>query len=252
MTAANIQAAIDALVRAFCELAARHRGQSLALATSGGLDSSLLAAFFRERAKVRLYVAGVRGSRDIARAEQLSELLFGLPVKKIVLAEEELRDALPALIAHLSTRNLIVLSYNLPFYFVLKNCEERVLLLGQGADELFAGYHKYRRLSIAEAQKAMARDLEKLRREVVFVDAMARAFGKELLLPFLDEQIVAIATALPTEWHLRGGSGKYVLRRLAETVGLPDAIVHSKKSAVQYSAGIMRALKRIAKLSDNL
>jgi asparagine synthase (glutamine-hydrolysing) len=61
------------------------------------------------------------------------------------------------------------------------------------------------------------------------VDRMSMATSLEVRVPILDHLFVEWATALPAEWKLRGGQQKYILRKLAERVGVPRAALYRPK-----------------------
>ena len=74
--------------------------------------------------------------------------------------------------------------------------------------------------------------------------------GVELRLPFASYPLAEFALALPTELKIERDAGslrKLVLRKAAADMGLPASITEKPKKAVQYSTGINRALKKLAK-----
>ena len=115
-----------------------------AIAFSGGLDSSLLAALCKD---AKLYSAGMKGSHDIGqtkKAAQLLDLQDNLHLHELTM--DELETALPCVINAIGSTDAMQVSIALPLYFASKDAHSdgiRVILSGQGADELFAGYKRY-------------------------------------------------------------------------------------------------------------
>ncbi|MDH7509322.1 MAG: asparagine synthase-related protein [Methanomassiliicoccales archaeon] len=223
------------------------RGRSdIAVSFSGGLDSSILAAIASEYCTPHLYTVGIEDSHDISVARITSEKL-GLPWEKIVLTEEDIINAVPRLAAIISDLNPLVLSYELPLYFVALNAKESLLINGQGADELFGGYKKYELLSFDERVKSMDEDLKKLLDKGMNLERkIAAHFGKAILHPFLNPQFIDLARSIPVEERMRGGIRKGLLRNVARALALNEIADYEKKAA-QYGSGIMRVLKNAAR-----
>jgi asparagine synthase (glutamine-hydrolysing) len=128
----------------------------------------------------------------------------------------------------------------------------KVVIAGQGADELFAGYRRYLRVSGAGLEEELLMDIEriaevKLQRD----DAIAMANSLELRVPYLDREVVGIALGLSADYKIKEGRRKHILRLVARKKGLPEFIVERGKKAVQYSTGVEKALRMLAKENDN-
>jgi len=215
----------------------------VAIAFSGGLDSSVIAKIASEEAEPMLYTVGLKGCKDFEAAESAARLL-GLPLKLIEVTEAEVRAAAPLLAQAIANDNRVIVSYELPLWFVCKNCTEKIVLSGQGADELFGGYAKYRKLSGKELDEEMKKDARELKeRGISFDRAIAAKFGKTLVTPFLDNDVFEFASALPLERKISGTTNKIILRDVARLLGLED-IADRKKRAAQYGSGIAKALKK--------
>ncbi|MGA8202603.1 MAG: asparagine synthase C-terminal domain-containing protein, partial [Candidatus Sulfotelmatobacter sp.] len=65
------------------------------------------------------------------------------------------------------------------------------------------------------------------------VDRMSMATSLEVRVPMLDHKFVEWVTSLPLEWKLRGGTRKHILKKLAERLGIPSALLHRKKQGFQ-------------------
>jgi len=119
-----------------------------------------------------------------------------------------------------------------------------LVLAGNGADELFAGYEKYA-TRVRDAQKRMMEDLERSLEEAKRIAIFANSLGKEVRFPFLDKDIVAAGQAIPLEKKISGSGRKVILRDTAGLLGLHAA--DRPKKAAQYSSGILRMMQTLAK-----
>jgi len=217
----------------------------VAVPFSGGLDSSIIAELASRSADVTLYVVGFEGSHDIRTAHE-SAFLLNLPLIEIMIGENDVENAIPVLKKIIKSDNPVVLSFELPLFFTAKNSIEKILLSGQGADELFAGYAKY--MKNKNLEKTLENDVGELKNRGILRDEnIALYFGKELRAPFLDENVVKIGLSIPGEYKIRNGIRKHVLREVGKSLGLPEEIVTREKKAAQYSSGIIKAMKKLAK-----
>lgn len=217
----------------------------VAIAFSGGIDSSIIALLAKNSKKPILYTVGTKNSYDIKYAKTTADMI-GLPIKEIIIGKNEIEDAIPKISNIIETTNVVTISYELPLYFVAEKADEEILLTGQGADELFGGYSKYLDIDMENLNKVLERDVKELR-DGILEKKIAQYFKKKLYLPFLDPKFVDIALQIPVEFKIRGETRKYILRELGRSLGLPEVIVQRKKKAAQYSSGIMKTIKSLAK-----
>ncbi|MEE8167473.1 MAG: asparagine synthase C-terminal domain-containing protein [Candidatus Hydrothermarchaeales archaeon] len=229
--------------------------QATGILFSGGLDSSLIAKIYEDlNMEATLYSVAMPGSHDFEHIRGIEEF-FKFDVKLRELAHEELEGYARRVIAAIKNRDPLHVSIGIPFYAA---CEEaksdgmKAILIGQGADELFAGYHRYLRMPPEELEKSLVQDLEKLLQvDIKRDEAIARANELELKAPYLDEELVNMALNIPIDLKIKGDVRKFILREVAKRRGLPRGIIESKKKAVQYSTGVDKALRKIAKQNKN-
>jgi len=209
----------------------------LAIAFSGGIDSSLVAFFASKKAHAKLYTVGIPGCHDFSSAEK-SSMILGLKLNKIKIdnIEKEVKE----LSDIINVKNRFVLSYTLPFYFVVKFCSEKTVANGTGADELFGGYYKY--LHSINPESEMKKDYEKIIKND-YERIICDNFGKTLVRPFLNKEIVDFAFSMPIDFKIKNGIRKYILREAAKMV-LPEEIAEKPKKAAQYGSGLLNLIRK--------
>ncbi|ASA77884.1 asparagine synthase-related protein [Thermococcus sp. 5-4] len=220
-------------------------GKKTGVLFSGGLDSSLIALLASRYSDVVLYTAGAEGSPDLEWARKASELL-GLPLREYVFNLDDVREAVPRVIFAIEEPNAMNLAIGIPLYFATRlaggeGC--RLLLSGQGADELFGGYAKYLR-----DPALMERDLLEMgERNLARDDKIAMLNSVEGRVPFLDLAVVSVALGTPVSAKIENGVRKAILRKAAGELGLPREIVEREKKAAQYGSHAQKLLEKLAK-----
>ena len=232
--------------------------QRIGIIFSGGIDSVLIAYLAaRMVPEVICYTAGVTGSSDIVYARQIADKL-GLKLKVCELDQEGVKRLVPEVMNVIEDSNAGQVEVALPVYCAVKLAHKdgiKVMLTGQGADELFGGYSWYAKVVEKEGYKMLRRHMtedllllykETLERE----DKITMAHSIELREPFLDPEVIKMALATSLRLNVRGGSdsfGKHVHRKLAETLGIPRDIAYRIKEAAQHGSGMHGMLDAIAR-----
>jgi asparagine synthase (glutamine-hydrolysing) len=232
--------------------------KEIAVAFSGGLDSSVIA-FLAGRCCVNVHLIHVslKNRLETEEAKKVAEELK-LPIHVYLFEEEDVERVISKVVELIEEPDPVKASIGVPFYWTAEKTAEagfRVLLAGQGADELFGGYQRYVNdyLSCGEekVRKTMFNDVVKLHESNIERDVKICNFHDvELRLPFASYEIAEFALSLPAELKIEKKADslrKLVLRKAAENMGLPASIAEKPKRAIQYSTGINDALKKIAK-----
>jgi asparagine synthase (glutamine-hydrolysing) len=223
---------------------------------SGGVDSSLISALARNG--ITLYAVGLEGSHDLRHAEYTAELLDledNLRIK--IITQKEIEENIPNVIHLVKSAEPMAVEIGLSVFIASKEAHNdgtRVMLSGQGADELFAGYQRYIRI-FQEGKDALVReirkDVENLVETGIQQDCrIASANSIELRTPYLDQNVIEIGLRISPELKIRkiGGSykRKYILRRVAENI-IPYELAWKEKKAMQYGTGLHRELGKLAR-----
>jgi asparagine synthase (glutamine-hydrolysing) len=240
--------ASDALFNAIEQGVKKRIYSPCAIAFSGGLDSSLIAALCPE---AELYSVGMTGSHDILQTKKAARLL-GMEDKLHLqeLTVDDVVNALPHVIRAIESVQVQMVSIAMPLFFASKNAHNDgfcVMLSGQGADELFAGYRRYESLEPDELENALFCDLNNIaNNNLERDDAVTMANAVELRVPYLDRKVVELALKIAPELKIKNSVHKYILRLAAGKL-LPEELVMKEKKAAQYSSGIYSAIEKLAK-----
>jgi asparagine synthase (glutamine-hydrolysing) len=230
----------------------------VAVAFSGGLDSSIIALLAkRENANVHLIHVSLENRDETKHAMEMAELL-ALPIHAYCYDEDDVDQVLNEIPDIVEKADPLNISVGIPVYWTAKRAAKlklNVMFAGQGADELFGGYKRYQDFYLqygkVEAEEEIRRDILAMH-EINFErdSKICNSQNVELRLPFADYDVARFAFSLPLELKLERRSEslrKVVLRKTAESIGLPRLVVSRPKKAIQYATGINGVLLRKAK-----
>lgn len=244
---------------------------------SGGLDSSIIAAIAKKFASRRIesegaqeawwpqlhsFAIGLEGSPDLAAARTAADYI-GTVHHEIHFTIQEALDALSDVIYHLETYDITTIRASTPMYLlarVIKSMGIKMVLSGEGSDELFGGYLYFHKApSAQEFHEETVRKLSKLHLyDCLRANKALAAWGVEGRVPFLDKDFIDVAMTLNPKDKMCVGTGrrameKWILRSAFEGY-LPDSILWRQKE--QFSDGVgyswIDTLKQLAeeKVSD--
>ncbi len=217
---------------------------------SGGLDSSIIVALMmQQRETMHTFSVGLEGSPDLEAARFVSDYL-GTQHHEYVFKADEVKKELPNIIYHLESFDQDLVRSVIPTYFTARLAAEhvKVILTGEGADELFAGYTYYRDYEdYGDLHNELRRSVSAMHNvNLQRVDRMTMAHSIEGRVPFLDTALIDLALRIPPELKLLREEGKrpvekWVLRKAFEDL-LPEEIVRRDKAQFDEGSGTTEML----------
>lgn len=223
---------------------------------SGGLDSSVVSAIAKEHAALRVesddqkpawypqlhsFAIGLEGSPDLAAAQIVADHI-GTVHHEVHFTVEEGLNSIRDVIYHLETYDITTVRASTPMYLlarVIKSMGIKMVLSGEGADEIFGGYLYFHKAPSPEAfHEETVRKLSKLHLyDCNRANKSLAAFGVEGRVPFLDKEFMDVAMRLNPADKMCG-NGKIEKHILRETFAhlLPDAVAWRQKE--QFSDGV--------------
>ena len=238
---------------------------------SGGLDSSITSALAKKFAKNRVeaddkqeawwpqlhsFSIGLEGSPDLAAAKVVADRI-GTIHHEVTFTVQEGLDAIRDVIYHLETYDITTVRASTPMYLlarVIKSMGIKMVLSGEGADEVFGGYLYFHKApSPEEFHKETVRKLEKLYQyDCLRANKSLAAWGIEGRVPFLDKEFMDVAMRINPKDKMITPERmeKWVLRKAFEDE-LPESVAWRQKE--QFSDGVgynwIDSLKELVKSS---
>lgn len=224
---------------------------------SGGLDSSLLAALARrEVEELHTFAVGMAGSPDLAAAREVAKHI-GSRHHECVLTPEDIEASVPLVVRALESYDAALVRSAIPTWHVARLAAAtqtsagpriKVVLTGEGADELFAGYDYLAGLRGGALGNELYRLLENLHAlNLQRVDRMTMAHGLEARVPFLSTSFVGRTMRIDPELKELGayGHAKGLLRSAFDGV-LPPSLLWRKKLEFAQGSSVSQILERLA------
>lgn len=217
---------------------------------SGGLDSTLLTAIAAKRLdRFHTFSTGMEGAPDLENAQRAADQL-GTEHHIREFTEDEVLDRLPEIIWRLESFDAALVRSAAPTYFVSELAKRfvTVVLTGEGADELYAGYGYLKDLPRKDLRTELLRITQALHNlNLQRTDRMTMACALEARVPYLDWAHVNVALGLPVEWKIHGAerTEKWILRRAAEGV-LPHDLLWRRKEKFAEGTGSVDVVRREA------
>lgn len=228
---------------------------------SGGLDSSIIASVTQKFAAKRIesgstqeawwprlhsFAVGLEGSPDLIAAKKAAEYI-GTVHHEVHFTIQEALDILPDVIYHIETYDITTVRASTPMFLlsrVIKSMGIKMVLSGEGSDELFGGYLYFHKAPNAkEFHEELVRKLSKLHLyDCLRANKSLMAWGVEGRVPFLDKNFIDVAMRINPEDKMcsagKDGSQrmeKWILRKAFEDY-LPKEIAWRQKE--QFSDGV--------------
>lgn len=238
---------------------------------SGGLDSSIISAIAKKYAAKRIendsktdawwpqlhsFAVGLKGAPDLKAAKKVADYI-GTVHHEINYTVQEGLDAIRNVIYYIETYDVTTVRASTPMYLlarVIKSMGIKMVLSGEGADEVFGGYLYFHKAPDAKAfHEETVRKIGKLYLyDCLRANKSLSTWGVEGRVPFLDKEFLDVAMRLNPEAKMSPGKviEKKILREAFSDM-LPDEVVWRQKE--QFSDGVGYSwIDSLKQLTSNL
>ncbi len=244
MRYSSLQKALEESVAIAC------REKEAAVLFSGGLDSSLIAQLAIAQCTARLYVVGMPECFDFEMAKKVANEMHW-HLHEIAIRPEEILHLKKEFERITKLDDSYNASLGIPILAAAKHIRQKKVLSGLGADALFAGFSRTKRILKEDGVKGVEMDLQASLQNAQNNDYKRDSqilghFGKRLHAPFLDEKVIKEGMKIPVLEKIKNEKDelrKWPLREMAKEIGLPELAWKGKKKALQYGSGVEKALK---------
>ena len=209
---------------------------------SGGLDSSLVAVLAsRIHPECVAFTVGTEGSEDLDYATRLTKDLgmehHVISIKPRHIRRSDVREAVRVSEAS-ESGDVINAAVSLKVFEAVHAAGIKVVLTGDGSDELFGGYDMYRTIEPSKARRLFLHKIRQLSRtELQRVDRTSMGRCVEARVPFLDLDVLLLSMRIPTSLKVRDGYEKWIIRHAFADV-LPAYILERHKNPMSHSSGL--------------
>lgn len=221
--------------------------QRVAIFLSGGLDSSIIASIASKmRTDIVYFTLGESKSGDYIAAQTVAK---HLDLKNLITVELPSEDELPDLIKQVvymtESFNPSIISNGLATYLLAREAKNqgiKIVLTGEGADELFGGYHYFSESDPwSQTRENLIRDMTST--ELRRLDLACMANNIEPRCPFLDPIVKSLSDQMSYSDLYAKNTNKVVLRK-AFKGALPEEILHARKTSLDVGSGVRASIRQ--------
>lgn len=226
----------------------------VAVAFSGGVDSSILAMICRNLSKqVTLLTIGFSGSHDIGFSRRIASKM-GMEHKVCEIDYVDFEDKVRSVLQDIRCKNISHIENCIAYIYICKIAKQNnmnLVLSANGCDELFCGYDVYRGL-YHRGEAEISRLIEKkIANELTLMDEVEIVIDQlnvQVRQPFLSSAFIQFAKTIPLDQKIKGPNDmlrKHILRWTALAIGVPEESAMKPKKALQYGTSIHKYFKKI-------
>lgn len=233
--------------------------EEFAVFFSGGVDSALIALILKQLGcKFTCYTVGFQSEngeipQDIWYAREIAKR-FDLNYVEKVFNLKEASDIIKQAVKIFPTPK----EFNAEYFVTIdvasvviaakSIAKEKIFFSGLGAEEIFAGYNRHCKVEDVNAE--CWRGLREMWSRDLYRDVtIGNALEIDLLVPFLDEEVIIEAMKIEGDKKINDEHKKIILREIAEEFGLSKEFAWRKKQGAQYGSKFDKAIEKLAKMN---
>jgi asparagine synthase (glutamine-hydrolysing) len=228
----------------------------VAVAFSGGVDSSLLANICHHHLgkQVTLVTIGFSGSHDINFSKNMASKM-GMEHQVYEIDYGDFEENLKRVRQAIRCENTSHIENCIAYFYICRLAKQNdlnVVLSANGCDELFCGYDRYRSAYCSGGETEISTLMDNnIANEFALIEEIkivATQLGVQVRQPFLSPRFIQFAKTIPINQKIKGPDDmtrKHILRRIALALGVPEESAMKPKKALQYGSSIHKYFKKI-------
>lgn len=231
----------------------KSRKEKIAIAFSGGVDSSTIALICKQlKQNFCCYSVGLENAEDIIWAKKVAKKLgFKLKIRILTIKDVEKQlKKLSKILPELDVVKAGVGLVTLTAAEMAKKDKIKIMFTGLGSEEIFAGYQRH--LETSEKNLDVNEECWKglflmYQRDIMRDLPILKSLKMKAATPLLDVDVIKTAMRIPAEYKINKVQNKIIFREVAESIGLPKEFAQRKKRAAQYGSRFDKAIEKLAK-----
>jgi asparagine synthase (glutamine-hydrolysing) len=224
--------------------------QDVGVLLSGGLDSTVITALASNilTERIHTFTIGLADAPDLIAALAVADSL-GTTHHSLIVSRDTLIECLPKVIWHLESFDALLVRSSVLHYLIAKMASDYVpfIMVGEGADELFAGYSVHKEIQLSKLPVALLKSLKNMHNSSLQrVDRCGTAHGLYTTAPYLDPRVVKFSLSIPPELKINNGISKWCLREAMADV-IPTSMLNRPRAKFWNSGGVDEILAEWAR-----
>lgn len=220
---------------------------------SGGVDSSLAALLTQRQCNETVLITARCDDSHDAKASVIAAEALAIELLEVRIDSDSLWQSLPEVVRSIGKSRRMDVEIAIPFFFAAREAKRRgfrLMVSGQGPDELFGGYARYEKMMLEQGpekvEEALWRDVSTTYEMNIQRDVrVLQYYNIQAFFPYLHPNFVSLALSIPAALNIdpsKTPARKLIFRELALMMGVPRTIAMEQKRATQYSSGSSKML----------
>jgi asparagine synthase (glutamine-hydrolysing) len=224
------------------------------IAFSGGVDSSLLTQLVRAQGFDLSLISIYFGESNESEYTKKAAEILGSTLYQVDILPEELETGITHTLQTIEYDRIALLENAIGYFFVFKHTRSNgftSVISAHGVDELYCGYDVFKRqYHETNLNKLIVKLTETAKLDKILIDRVAKLFKVTYHCPFLESDFIEYSKTVPLSQKIIDENDelrKHYIREKAIKLGVPWDIAYHKKKSFQYSSGLHKAIRQLAR-----